>query len=176
MKKVKKNSPDNQPHYTKVGRLRKPVADAIHRKAANIYLDENHLKHIFNRHEKDLANLGLTPSMFVELVTTNFNRIYEGSGNSLLLVKWNGMPKVIAIELNFALKEEFYEVKTGLVMEKYKFNKKKVIMANIKKMEFVQSNMSALHIVPTYALASFPFTFRPQAHVLLRATDSRITS
>ena len=45
-------------------------------------------------------------------------------------------------------------------------------MGKIKKMEFVQSNMSALHILRTYALASFSFTFRPQANVLLRATDS----
>jgi hypothetical protein len=37
------------------------------------------------------------------------------------LVKWNGTPNVVVIGLNFALKKEFYEVKTAFIREKKKF-------------------------------------------------------
>ncbi|MDR3350297.1 MAG: hypothetical protein LBN98_01450 [Prevotellaceae bacterium] len=47
-----KQLPNN---YTKVGRLSQPVAKAIRRKAANIYIDDNHLRHIFLRHQEELA-------------------------------------------------------------------------------------------------------------------------
>jgi len=109
---------EEQSQYKKVGRLRKPVAVAIGLPPANIYLYEKQLKHIFHRHEKDLAYFGLTPKIFVDLVVGGFNRIYKGSGSSILLVLWNGKPKVVAIELNFALKKNFYEVKTASVYRK----------------------------------------------------------
>ncbi len=90
----------NQQHYTKIGRLRKPIANKIRRKAADIYIDENHLKHIFNRHKTELAKLGLTPLMLVDLVVNGFNQIYKSNTtNSILLVKWNGIPQVVVIEL-----------------------------------------------------------------------------
>jgi hypothetical protein len=111
-----------QIHYTKVGRLRKPIADQIRRKSADIFIDENHLVHIFNRHRLELEQVGLEPKMFVNLVVNNFNRIYKGKGTSILLVLWNGNPKVTAIEMNYALKNGFYEVRTATVMRKEFFN------------------------------------------------------
>jgi hypothetical protein len=107
-----------QEQYERIGRLRKPIADSIGRKAANIYVDHNHLRHVFIKHKENLAELGLTPKVFIDLVVNGFNRIYKGAGNSLLLVIWNGKAKVVAIELNFALKKEFYEVKTATIYRK----------------------------------------------------------
>ena len=107
-----------QEQYERIGRLRKPIADSIGRKAADIYLDHNHLRHVFSKHREDLAELGLTPKVFIDLVVNGFNRIYKGTGHSLLLVIWNGKAKVVAIELNFALKKEFYEVKTATIYRK----------------------------------------------------------
>lgn len=118
---------EEQKQYKKVGRLRAPIAAAIGKKTADIYLNEKQLKHIFYRHAEDLAYFGLTPKLFVDLVVKGFNRIYKGSGRSLLLVLWNGKPQVVAIELNFALKKEFYEVKTASVYRKEFFDNKQLL-------------------------------------------------
>jgi len=109
---------EEQRHYRKVGRLSPTIAKAIRRKSADIYIDENHITHIFNRHEKELASIGFTPMMFLNAIINNFNRVYKGNRNALILVKWNGVPKVVIIELNLALKEGFYEVLTALIRAK----------------------------------------------------------
>ncbi len=119
---------ENQAQYTKIGRLRKPIADKIRRKSADIYVDENHLKHILLNHKAELAKLGLTPFMLVDLVVNGFNRIYKSNTtNSLFLVKWNGAPNVVVIGLNFAFKKEFYEVKTAFVKNKERFENLKLL-------------------------------------------------
>lgn len=117
----------DQKQYEKVGRLRKPIADSIRRKAADIYIDHNHIKHILNEHKDDLANFGLTPKIFVDLVIKDFNRIYRGRGEALFLAVWNGKAKVIVVELNLALKKEFYEVKTASVYRKGFFDNKELL-------------------------------------------------
>ncbi len=109
---------EKQTHYHKIGRLSRPIAKKIHRESAYIYIDDNHLKHIFLKHKNEIENIGLTPRLFVDLVVNNFNRIYRGRRNDLRLVLWNGKPKVTVIELNFALKKEFYEVKTATIVRK----------------------------------------------------------
>jgi hypothetical protein len=108
-----------------VGRLSAPIARAIHRKAASIYVDADHLVHIANKHGAELATVGLDPLSFVCLVLKGYNRIYTGSGKSLLMVIYNGTPKVTAIELTLGWKKEFYEVKTATVMSKTFLEKKK---------------------------------------------------
>ena len=118
---------EEQRHYKKVGRLSPTIAKAIRRKSADIYIDENHITHIFNRHEKELASIGFTPMMFLNAVINNFNRIYKGNRNALILVKWNGVPKVVIIELNLALKEGFYEVLTALIRAKKSLNTKDLL-------------------------------------------------
>jgi len=129
MKKKTANRPqiEDQTHYTKIGKLKKSIADQISRETADIYVCENHLKHILNRHKSELESVGLTPQMFVDLVVINFNRIYKGVGNSLLLVLWNGRPKSTAIEMNYALQKGFYEIKTATVMRKDFFKNKKML-------------------------------------------------
>ncbi|MDR1951635.1 MAG: hypothetical protein LBP96_05340 [Bacteroidales bacterium] len=123
MKKIptQKTKIQDQPHAKKVGRLTQPVANAIRRKAADVYITDNYIKHIFIGHENDLGAVGLTPLQFVEIVANGYNRVYKGSGQSLLLVKWNGNPKVAAIEMNLAFKKEFYEIKTAQIREKRRF-------------------------------------------------------
>ncbi|MDR0714800.1 MAG: hypothetical protein LBF89_11180 [Bacteroidales bacterium] len=127
MKKYRQNVEPSPGSYAKIGRLSMPVAKAIRRKAAYIYIDENHLQHIFINHCKELSALGFDALTFVKLVVTNYNRIYRGAGNSLLLVIYNGNPKVTAIELNIALKKGFYEVKTATVMSKIFLQKKELL-------------------------------------------------
>jgi len=104
-----------QEHYQRVGRLRKPIADSIGRKAADIYVSENHLMHIQLEHGAQLATMGLTPMSLIGIVLGDFNRVYKGSGHSLLLVVYGEKAKLIAVELNFAFRREFYEVKTAFI-------------------------------------------------------------
>ncbi|MCL2414001.1 MAG: hypothetical protein FWC94_01955 [Bacteroidales bacterium] len=129
MKKRTTNRPqiEDQKHYKRIGRLRKSIADAIGKIPADIYIDDNHLKHILNRHKTDLAKFGFTPLMFVDAVVSNFNRIYQGDGDALQLVIWNGNAKVTIVEINSALKKEFYEVKTALTKEKRHLESKKLL-------------------------------------------------
>ena len=119
-----KQLPNN---YTKVGRLSLPVAKAIRRKAADIYIDDNHLRHIFIYHDKELRALGFDALTFVKLVVNNYNRIYKGASTSLLLVIYNGKPKVTAIELNLVLKQGFYEVKTATIVRKTFLKEEKLL-------------------------------------------------
>jgi hypothetical protein len=58
---AQKQLPNN---YNKVGRLSLPVAKAIRRKAADIYVDDNHLRNIFLRHSKELKALPLCEKHF----------------------------------------------------------------------------------------------------------------
>jgi hypothetical protein len=105
-------------NYTRIGRLSQPVARAIRRKAAGIYINENYLRHITRKHDAELTALGFDAMTFVSIVVSNYNRIYKGVDDTLLLVIYNGKPKVTAIELNEVLKKGFYEVKTATTMRK----------------------------------------------------------
>jgi len=119
---------EDQKQYKKIGRLRKPIADIIGEPAADVYIDDNHLKHIFFEHKNELAKVGLTPLMFVDLVVNNFNRVYKSNNKrSLLLVQWNGTPKVTAIELNLAFKDVFYEINTAFIKRKETFKNLKLL-------------------------------------------------
>ncbi len=90
------------------------IARAIHQKSADIFVSENHLKHIGNKHANELRQIGLTAKDLVSYVCQNFNQIRKGSGNSILLVVYNAkLPFVAAIELNLGLRNEFWEVKTA---------------------------------------------------------------
>jgi len=123
---MKANSPTNHPrieeqaHAKKLGRLSQSIAKTIRKKSADIYITDNYVKHIFNRHVDELQAIGYTPLDFAKEVISGFNRIYKGTGDSILLVKWNGTPRVAAIELNFAFQKEFYEVKTAQIRAKEK--------------------------------------------------------
>ena len=116
-----------QTHYVKVGRLHKPIADAIGREAAYIYISQNNLRHIFLRHRTEIAELGFTPKAFVDLVVTGFNQIYKAQRDALFLIIQNGKSKVVVVEMNYSLKEGFYEVITASVMSKDFFKNKELL-------------------------------------------------
>ena len=74
-----------------------------------------------------MANIGLTPQMFIDLVLNNFNRIYRGKEDALLLVLWNCRPKATVIELNLALEKRFYEIITASIMRKEYLEKRELL-------------------------------------------------
>ncbi len=96
----------------KVGRINMTVARKIKRKCADIYLKPNYLKHIERRHKKELESLGLTAIDFVRMVAKQYNQIREGTGDSLLLVIFNGELNHTA-GIDLCLSGNFWEVKTA---------------------------------------------------------------
>ena len=119
--KTAKRVSRRKPVYQKVGRLDKVVADAIGYESADICVSNSGLRHIFEGHHVELAQLGLTPVAFVSIVATNFNRIYKGHGQALILALCNGNAKVVIIELS--LRQSFYYVKTAFVKNQKSLDK-----------------------------------------------------
>ncbi len=109
MKKI--NTP-----YTKVGRLKSTIAKAARLKCADIYISENQILHIKNKHSTELEQLGLTAEVYVKTIVENFNEIREGSNDSILLVvfeKDNEFHNTAALTLNYSVEDDFWEVKTA---------------------------------------------------------------
>ncbi len=117
----------NAEGYATIGRLSMTIAKAMRRKSASIRMHRNYLKHIEINHKVELSSIGFDAETFVTLVVKNFNQIRVGSGNSLLLIIYNGKPKVTAIELAYSPKSTFYEVKTATIMSKERLKNKAVL-------------------------------------------------
>lgn len=102
--------------YTKVGRISMTIAKKAHIKAADIMIDENHIKHIGNKHKKELEKLGVSVMDFVRLIVSSFTEIREAQENTLYLVNINKQSKyfVAIIQLNYNLSREFWEIKTAI--------------------------------------------------------------
>ena len=103
--------------YIKLGRLKKPIADKIGRKPADIYIEYNYLRHIENGKGEYLISIGHNALSYVKKVVDNFMEIRKGKGNALLLVayiKENNYVNVAVIELSLVLKSSIYLVKTAM--------------------------------------------------------------
>lgn len=96
----------------KVGRLKLTVARKINRKCADIYLTPNYLKHIERRHKTELEKVGLSAIDFVKAVVKGYNQIRAGSGDSILLVIFNGDLNYTA-GIDLCLSGDYWEVKTA---------------------------------------------------------------
>lgn len=100
--------------YIKVGRICATLAREAHIRAADIYISRNYLTHVANKHRVELSQIGLDALTFVKAVCRDFNQIRQGSRTSLLLVVYGGeMSHVAAIDLNYSVKDNFWEIKTA---------------------------------------------------------------
>lgn len=116
--------------YLKVGRIVQTIAQQAHITSADIYVSRNQLIHIENRHGKELAAVGMDAETFVRTVCRQYNQIRRGSNNSLLLVVYDEkLAKVAAIDLNYSLKDSFWEIKTAEPRECSTVKKKALIWA-----------------------------------------------
>lgn len=116
--------------YTKVGRLKSTIARQAHLKCADIYVSENEIKHIENKHSVELEQLGLSADVYVKTIINNFNEIREGANGSILLVifeKDNDFHNTAALTLNYSIEEGFGEVKTAQPRNTKNLLKKKKI-------------------------------------------------
>jgi hypothetical protein len=116
--------------YIKLGRLSKPIADKIGRKPADIYIHNHDIRHIKNKHGKELKlNNDAEILEYVKSIIKNCNLICEGHHSRLLLI-YNQTKKldVSVIELiNFNSKLNIYQVKTANIRNK-NFIKNKVVL------------------------------------------------
>jgi hypothetical protein len=111
---MKKKRPTIGEPFVKVGRIGATLAQHAHIRAADIYVSRNHLLHIEKKHGTELSAVGLDALSFVRAVCRDFNQIRHGSGSSLLLVVFRGdMSHVAAIDMNYSVKEGFWEIKTA---------------------------------------------------------------
>lgn len=119
----------NKP-YTKIGRLKSTIAKKAHLKCADIYISENQIKHIKNKHCAELEQLGLSAEVYIKTIISNFNEIREGASDSILLVifeKGNDFHNTAALTLNYSVEEGFWEVKTAQPRNTQNLLKKKKI-------------------------------------------------
>ena len=96
----------------KVGRLKLTIARKINKKCADIYLTPNYLKHIERRHKTELEKVGFFSFYFVKAVVKSYNQIRKGSGDSILLVIFNGDLNYTA-GIDLCLSGDHWEVKTA---------------------------------------------------------------
>ncbi|MDD3687836.1 MAG: hypothetical protein PHE56_13875 [Bacteroidales bacterium] len=95
---------------------------------AEIKVSENNLRHIQNKHKKELSELGLSAIELVSFIVANFNQIRKGTNESYWLVVYGeDKPKAAAIELNYSIKKEFWEIKTAIPMRIDMVNKKTLL-------------------------------------------------
>ncbi|MDR1739800.1 MAG: hypothetical protein LBR45_03495 [Bacteroidales bacterium] len=116
--------------FTKVGRITMPIAKAARMKAADIYVDENHIKHVVSRHSRELKQLGLSAIDIIRLVAGSFNRIYKADRGCYFIVIYNKekeKTKSSVIELNYSAKKEFYEIKNSVPYRTEFFNNKSLL-------------------------------------------------
>lgn len=112
MKPLSKTIKNNDSVPIKVGSLKLTIARKINRKCADIYLTPNYLKHIERRHKIELEQVGLSALDFVKAVVKGYNQIRKGSGQSILLVIFNGeLNQTAGIDLS--LSGDHWVVKTA---------------------------------------------------------------
>lgn len=121
----------------KLGRLRMPVAKKAGVRAADIYISQNHVKHIEHVHKKELAQVGLSALEYVRLIVSGFNQIRKGSDTSILLVVYTETDThhTAAIDLNYCSKKGIWEVRTAQPRSTQAINKKKLLWRNCPSFE-----------------------------------------
>jgi hypothetical protein len=116
----------------KVSRIRYNSWATVVLKSCDIVVFERELVHIQNHHGKELAELGMTALDFVRFVTGNFNVVYKGSGNSVLLVvKHSDLSKVAAIELIILGKKQNYKINAAFPINIERLHQKELLCTNI---------------------------------------------
>ena len=123
----------NDSVFYKIGKIRYGSWANKILKAYDIVVSERDLVHIQNEHNTELEAIGLTAFDFVKYIADNFNKIYKGSGNSVLLVVWREKTSyTAAIELYLTKQNDVYKIKTALPMNTVTLSKKKLFYANVR--------------------------------------------
>lgn len=122
----------NDSAMIKVGRIRYNSWATKTLSAADIYIFESELVHITKRHSKELGTIGMTSIDFVKFITSNYNEIRKGSGDSFwLVVRRNKTSNFAAIELTeISKRNNIYIVKSASPVNSKQLEKKELLCAN----------------------------------------------
>lgn len=102
------------PDMKKIGRITQPVAKAIKKPAADIYLSKYWIKHNERYHSKEIKAVGMTVEQFIIWVVENFNQIRVATGESFTLVVYNGDETSMTATIDITIQSNGnYEVKTA---------------------------------------------------------------
>lgn len=113
----------------KVGRIKQNSWANEKLKAADVFIDETELVHIFNRHNREISSFHHTPLSFVIHVITNFNEIYESPEPDcfVLVVKQQLFSNQAVIQLSFDGTQ--YKVKTAAPIKTKQLLNRKLLCA-----------------------------------------------
>lgn len=100
-----------------VGDIGADLAGKIGREAGKIVLTTEGVKHIDQRRGDRLRKEWGSVRAFVRYVAKNFNMVYEVSGRQLLLVRANGRPDFMFVQLAPMADRAGYEVRTAYTAE-----------------------------------------------------------
>lgn len=98
----------------KIGRITQPIAKAIKKPAADIYLSKYWIKHNERYHSKEIKSVGMTVEQFIIWVVENFNQIRAATGESFTLIVYNGDDTSMTATIDITIQSnDNYEVKTA---------------------------------------------------------------
>ncbi|MBP5371554.1 MAG: hypothetical protein J6Y55_06495 [Bacteroidales bacterium] len=102
------------PDMKKIGRITQPIAKAIKKPAADIYLSKYWIKHNERYHSKEIKSVGMTVEQFIIWVVENFNQIRAATGESFTLIVYNGDDTSMTATIDITIQSnDNYEVKTA---------------------------------------------------------------
>ncbi len=122
---------DNKPY--KVGRIKMNSWATQCLKATDIVVYDSELVHIYKNHGKELSGLGFSAYDYVQLIVTNFRRIYKGSGDSFILVvprKKTSSSAAIELHIESIDNKEVYKIKTANPIKNERLSSKILLCAN----------------------------------------------
>ncbi|MCQ2607907.1 MAG: hypothetical protein MJ197_04390 [Bacteroidales bacterium] len=111
------------PGYKKIGLFPKSIASKIGVEPGGIYISKGNLDHIKNEHSTELKQLGISAEFYIKSILKNYNQVRQGTGTSLLLVVFDNLSKVAAIDITVNVHGN-WELKTVQPRSKYKIEKK----------------------------------------------------
>ena len=102
------------PDMKKIGRITQPIAKAIKKPAADIYLSKYWIKHNERYHSKEIKSVGMTVEQFIIWVVENFNQIRAATGESITLIVYNGDDTSMTATIDITIQSnDNYELKTA---------------------------------------------------------------
>lgn len=110
-------------YYLKIGKITPGVAKKAGIEPGDIVVDADALQHIVAGHTSEIEAIGLSVLEYLKFITSHYNRIYTGTGNSYLLVVFpdislpgkieSEIANVAAIQANYSIKKGFWEIATA---------------------------------------------------------------
>lgn len=111
--KLNETNLEKNSNWLFLGKIKKSVAKNAKIQEGEIYISRNYLQHIKNNHGKELSQLGLSSFDFVKSVIDNYNQINRptnGKTGVWLIHYQEKLSKIAVIDINFSMKNEFWEV------------------------------------------------------------------